>query len=403
MSSSIAEPAPALPAEPVPYHDRLEVRAPDEDAVAEEIVQTLEKIAAITHQDTGRGLRSVHAKAHGLLRGSVDVLPLSLPHAEGLFAQPRRYPALIRLSTSPGDLLDDRVSTPRGFALKVLDVEGTRLPGSEADRTQDFLLVNGPSFLAANAAEFLSSLKLLAATTDRAPLVKRAISAVARGTEKVVEALGSESAVLKGLGGEPEHHLLGETYYSQLPFLYGLYMARWSVAPLSPALQALSGAPVDLAGRPDGLREEVSAYFRQHGARWALRVQLCTDLEAMPIEDPRTPWPEALSPWVTVAHIDVPAQAAWDDTTSTQAEDSLAFSPWHGLAVHRPLGSINRVRRAAYARMAATRAQQSGCPLHEPRGPQAATRQADIPGSGEPTQPTVPGEPQAAPAPGSRG
>ena len=28
--------------------------------------------------------------------------------------------------------------------------------------------------------------------------------------------------------------------------------------------------------------------------------------------------------------------------------DRLAFRPWHGLAAHRPLGSVNRLRRAGY-------------------------------------------------------
>jgi hypothetical protein len=63
-------------------------------------------------------------------------LPAEL--AQGLFAKPRRYPVVIRISTIPGDILDDSVSTPRGMAVKVIGVEGERLEGSENDVTQDF-------------------------------------------------------------------------------------------------------------------------------------------------------------------------------------------------------------------------------------------------------------------------
>ena len=367
ISTEAAPPAsPASRPDPLPYHDDHEVREQNEDEVGAEIVQTLLTISDTTFHDSGLGLRSVHAKCHGLLHGELEVLDLALPHAQGLFARPRRYPAVIRLSTTPGDLLDDRVSTPRGFALKVLGVEGPRLPGSEGATTQDFLFVNGPAFPSSSAREFLSSLKLLAATTDKAPLLKRAVSAVARGTEKVVEALGGESATLKGLGGQPETNILGETFFSQVPFLHGLYMAKWSVAPLSPQLQALAGAPVDLSGHPDGLRDAVVAHFASEGGVWALRVQLCTDLDAMPIEDATVPWPEDLSPWVTVGHLHVPPQPAWDEVRATELDDGLAFAPWHGLAAHRPLGSINRVRRDAYHHSAAVRSARGRCPVHEP-------------------------------------
>ena len=71
-------------------------------------------------------------------------LPAEL--AQGLFAKPRRYPVVLRISTVPGDILADSVSTPRGMSVKVIGVEGERLEGSENDVTQDFLLVNGPAF-----------------------------------------------------------------------------------------------------------------------------------------------------------------------------------------------------------------------------------------------------------------
>jgi hypothetical protein len=126
-----------------------------------------------------------------MLRADIRVLD-DLPPvlAQGIFAEPGTWPVVMRLSTVPGDILDDSISTPRGLAVKVVGVAGERLKGSEADITQDFVLVNGPVFPTPGAKKFLGRLKLLAATTDKAPALKKAISAVFQGAEKSIEALG---------------------------------------------------------------------------------------------------------------------------------------------------------------------------------------------------------------------
>ena len=96
----------------------------------------------------------------------LDGLPGTL--AQGVFSHPATYPVVLRISTNPGDILDDTVSSPRGLALKIIGVEGTRLPGSEDDATQDFVMVNGPAFVAPDAQGFARSLRLLAALKDAA-------------------------------------------------------------------------------------------------------------------------------------------------------------------------------------------------------------------------------------------
>ena len=250
--------------------------------------------------------------------------------------------------------------------MKVMGVEGARMPGAEGATTQDFLAIDGPVFLAPSAKKFLSSLKLLASTTDKIPRLKLAFAAVANAIERLLEAMGSESGTLRGAGGHPHTHILGETFFSMVPFLYGPYMAKWQIAPVSPGLLALKDAPVDLHHHPDGLRTAVAQYFASEGGEWELRVQLCTDLESMPIEDATVEWPQDRSPFVPVARIRVPAQSAYDDEKAASMDDGLAFSPWHGLAAHRPLGSINRARRSAYDQSAAARSPRGRCPIREP-------------------------------------
>lgn len=62
----------------------------------------------------------------------------------------------------------------------------------------------------------------------------------------------------------------------------------------------------------------------------------------------------------------MPRQAAWSEAKVAALDDGLAFSPWHGLMAHRPLGSIMRARRAVYPASSGFRAAHNGCPLHEP-------------------------------------
>jgi hypothetical protein len=169
------------------------------------------------------------------------------------------------------------------------------------------------------------------------------------------------------LGGHPETHILGETFYSCAPFLYGPYIAKLSVVPVAPALRALTGKPVALRGRPNGLRDAVNAFFADEGGEWEVRIQLCTDFAKMPIEDASVCWSEIESPYVAVARITAPPQPAWTAARAAAIDDGMSFSPWHGLAAHRPLGGIMRSRKPTYDMSAEFRAQHNGCPIHEPR------------------------------------
>jgi hypothetical protein len=352
---------------PVPFSPSVETPEPDEAQTIQELVETLLKISRTTYQDGHHALRSVHAKSHALLEGELTVLP-NLPEelAQGIFAVPSIYPVVMRLSSTPGDLLDDSVSTPRGLAIKVIGVQGVRLPGSEADATQDFVMINGPAFAAPNAKKFLGSLKLLAGTTDKVPHLKSVLSATLRGAEKLLESVGGHSGTLRSLGGEPATHPLGETYFTQVPLRFGRYVAKLSLAPASDRMRRLKGAPVPITKSPHALRAAVQEFFSTDAAVWELRAQLCRDLVEMPVEDAAVVWPEALSPHLPIARLVVPQQSAWNESRSRAVDAGLAFSPWHGTEDHLPLGSVMRARKAAYEASARFRAEHNAQPIHEP-------------------------------------
>lgn len=355
-------------AEPVRYRAEVEAFEPDERETVEELISTFDDILERTSKDYGRAVRSVHAKAHAALEGEM-VIDAGLPPelAQGLFARPGRHRVLMRLSTNAGDVLPDAISLPRGVAIKVLDVEGQRLPGAEGS-AQDFILIDGKVFTAPTAKKFLANLKLLAKTTDRMEGTKKVVSAALRGVRHVFEAAGSDApAAVTSLGGAPNAEPLGETYYSVTPFRYGDFIAKFSLRPVAPAMLALKDKVIAVEGRDNAIRDELQGEMRALDARWEFCVQLCRDLDRQPVEDSTVEWDEAVSPFVRVATLHVPSQDSWDADRVSLIDEQTRFSVWTGLLAHRPLGNINRARNETYRHSADFRARMNGCPYREER------------------------------------
>jgi len=194
-----------MPVSPLRFDPSFEKPEKDEAESTRGIVEAMRSILEITQRDYGHAVRSVHAKSHGLLQGEMHVMA-ALPSdlAQGVFAKPCTFPVVLRFSTIPGDILDDDISVPRGLAIKIIGVEGERLPGAEDAVTQDFLMLNAPTFGASTPKDFLRTLRILAGTTDRLQTFKKILSFVLRPTTRFVEAVGTQSATLRNLGGHPE-------------------------------------------------------------------------------------------------------------------------------------------------------------------------------------------------------
>ena len=353
---------------PVPFTPDVEVRAEDEAETIQGLSEQIRLVQEKTAKDYGTAVRGIHAKGHAVVKGKLEVLSGIAPAlAQGLFSAPGSYDALLRFSTLPGDILDDSVSVPRGLAVKLFDVPGDRLPGSENDTTQDFILVNGPAFASPTPKAFLANLKMLAKTTDVGEGLKKGLSATMQTLDAALETVGIQSPTIQTLGGAPNTHPLGETYYTQVPLRHGGYIAKLSVAPISTNLTELAGSKVDTSGRPDALRAAMGEVLIEQDSVWELRVQLCTDLDKMPVEDTSVVWDEKESPYVAVARLTAPAQLGWENGLSEHQEQAVAYSPWHGLAAHQPIGGVNRARKPTYERSVQFRGERNGCPVHELR------------------------------------
>jgi Catalase len=311
-----------LLAEPILFRAEMEHEEPNESMADADLEASLKAIRESTYKNSGHARRSLHAKSHGILFGTFTVLENLPPMlAQGLFSKEGNYRAAMRFSTLPGMILKDSVSMPRGVALKVQGVQGDRLPGSSGNE-QDFVMVDAPTFGARTVKEFNEFVR----------------SVVAKFTDES-----------KGLD-EPDNEILGDTFYSQTPFLYGQYTCKFALAPVSPSLKARTNKHIEVSGKPNALRDSVVDYFAAESGEWELKVQLNTDLESMPIEDSTVSWPQDSSPYIAVARLSVPAQDAWSSTSIATVDDGMAFNPWNGLAAHRPLGSINRARKPTYAK-----------------------------------------------------
>jgi hypothetical protein len=178
--------------------------------------------------------------------------------------------------------------------------------------------------------------------------VKAAVAQTARALDSVVKAVKGESAPLLDFFGHRPLHPLAEPYYSQAALRYGDHVAKIAAFPVSPAQAALAAEDLHPGEDPDVFRHAVIAYLKGEDAVFEIRVQLCLDLDAMPVEDASKRWDEDLSPYRTVARLVLPAQDAGSEARRTYADDVLAFRPAHSLAAHRPLGSVMRARLETY-------------------------------------------------------
>ena len=104
---------------------------------------------------------------------------------------------------------------------------------------------------------------------------------------------------------------------------------------------------LDLGSAPEVYRPALIAELRDRPYEFDIQVQLCADLARMPVEDVTIEWPEALSPFVTVAKLRIPQQDISGDD-NLEKMDALSFTPWRVTVEHRPLGNIMRARKEVY-------------------------------------------------------
>ena len=294
------------------------------------------------HRDNTRVLRDAHAKAHGCVKAEVTVrTDLEESLRQGVLSEPgKTWQAWMRLSNGNAYPQFDRARDARGMAIKLLDVPGAKLmnnPRSAGD--QDFVMFNHPAFFVRDVAEYRSN---FAAQADG----KKALAFFPSWNPRSWE-IRHLVIALKTLSPAPSSPV-ETTYNSIAPFKLGPHNIKYRVIPAPENCPAYA-IPKPNTDLPNFLR---SALYQQLSldrmpACFALQVQRQNPDYYMPIEDPSVEWDEKIAPFETVADIRLPAQD-FDSTEQNLFCDNLSFNPWHALPEHRPIGGINRLRKAVY-------------------------------------------------------
>ena len=270
-----------------------------------------------------------------------DDLPPEL--AQGLFARPGSYEAVLRYSSEPGVLEMDTIPRARGASLKVLDVSGETLrPGWTS---QDFLFNTWPIIPPGDAIAYRNLI---------------------RERSGQVEALTEEPTELGLFDRTPNINPVAHFYYTQGAFRYGDHVAKLCLAPVSAEQREAGNREVNSEDGPGVLSALTREYYATNAARYELRAQLCIDIAAMPVEDAAVPWDEQVSPYRRVAILEIPRQESFSPARRVYAERVMSYRPWYGLVAHRPLGSINRLRRDLYSTLGAWRHDTHATPEHDP-------------------------------------
>ena len=326
---------------------------------AGQIAEIIDLTVQLLKQRYGDNLarRGVHPKDHGCLTASLTVNP-DIPerYRVGVFASPgKQYEAWVRYSNATGTVTPDvgtGGNSSRGMAIKLMGVEGTKLLGGPEAKTQDFLLINQPMFAFANVAEYLEVTRLQQQTNDNTVKVFEELFAKP-SPEKAVTA-----KIVKDIAMTPMGSPIESRYFSASPFLFGKdTVAKFAVAPRNPG-----HTPVPASPPPNYLRETLKKDLASGTGKPAIfdfQVQLrSTDSLSIKndIENASTEWSGQAALFQNVAVLTIPPQDFDNPLRITECEH-LVFTPWHGLAEHRPLGGINRLRLGVYQASSRHRAQ----------------------------------------------
>lgn len=327
----------------------------DETALTQGIIEDAIRIVE-QHRDNTRVLRDAHAKAHGCVKAQVTVLQNLVPELRhGVLAEPgKTWQAWMRLSNGNAYPQFDSARDARGMAIKLLDVPGDKLLSSKATAAnQDFVMFNHPVFFVRDVAEYKQNFAAQASGQK--------IQAFFPSWDPRSWEIRHLIIALKTLAPAPDSPV-SATYNSIAPFKLGPHNIKYRVVP-DPQSCPPYELPEQNTALPNFLR---NALYQQLSldrvpACFALQVQRQNADYYMPIEDTSVQWSEDISPFETVATVRVEPQD-FDTREQNLACDNLSFNPWHALPEHRPIGGINRLRKAVYEAVSVYRHQRNAAP-----------------------------------------
>jgi hypothetical protein len=131
----------------------------------------------------------------------------------------------------------------------------------------------------------------------------------------------------------PVRNPLLTTYWTMAAVRHGDHVAKIRVAPAAESAAHVIHGDLDLTSGPDVFRPTLADELQARAVDFDLQVQLCTDLDAMPVNDVTVEWPEKLSPFVAVGRVHLPRQDI-SGPENLDKSDALAFNQWRVTAEH---------------------------------------------------------------------
>jgi catalase len=286
--------------------------------------------------------RDAHAKAHGCVKATFEVdadIPSDL--RVGTFFQPgQRFKTLIRFSNGAFEPGPDSGGDGRGMAIKIIDADPVANATPRGRGPHDILMINYPAFFSRNALDYKVFADAGGLTGDTMALFWYFVWGM-RPAGMTVAVKITQQKMASPLAAQ---------YYSMAPFLYGEGRAVKYSARTCPG-SAMTGGGVPRNG-PNFLREALWAQLSLAPACFELMVQ--DRKGTMDVEDVVPTWSEPDSPFRRIGKIEIPASQT-NTSQRDEACENLNFNPWNSPPEQRPLGSINRLRRAVYEAISAYR------------------------------------------------
>ena len=151
--------------------------------------------------------------------------------------------------------------------------------------------------------------------------------------------------------------------HSQSAFRYGDYVAKYALFPTSKLQKDLAyGYQITENADSEQHSAWLRKYFQERDAEFDFRVQLLRNADEQSVEDCSVEWNEEKYPFETVAKLVLPkGQDAFDAQRRVFWENHMKLNPWYGIDAHRPLGSVNRLRKTLYQRSVARRSELNAC------------------------------------------
>ncbi|KAJ9647833.1 hypothetical protein H2201_001198 [Coniosporium apollinis] len=299
--------------------------------------------------------RATHVKTQAVVKGSLAVNENLPPHlAQGLFRNPGVYPVAARYANEPSFLQVDRTPGPCGMGMKVFGIEGKHMdPSGDRTGTQD-VTFNAP----------MLELTDLPTTLEIFKLRERHFGDPSSLNKELW--WRKDHAIRVALQLLPNVHPVSYTMYSQSAFRYGDYVAKYALFPSTELQHSLNSKKITKDSSPSEISGWMQEHFREHSAEYDFKVQLLREPDRQSAEDTSKPWTETASPYETVGNVVFPAgQDAFDAARRTFWEDRMELNVWCGLEEHRPLGSVNRLRKELYKVSQGYRAEVNATPILE--------------------------------------